>query len=99
VRSSYNNVIASTSTIRALQQAVVSADSALKATEAGFDVGTRTIVDVLNSTRNQFDARQRLASARYDFISAILALKQASGNLTEQDLIDINRGLIAETKS
>jgi outer membrane protein len=94
VRSSYNDVIASTSTIRALQQAVVSADSALKATEAGFDVGTRTIVDVLNSTRNQFDARQRLASARYDFISAILALKQASGNLTEQDLVDINLGLM-----
>jgi outer membrane protein len=94
VRSAYNDVIASTSTIRALQQAVVSADSALKATEAGFDVGTRTIVDVLNSTRNQFDARQRLASARYDFISAILDLKRASGNLTEQDLVDINRGLI-----
>ncbi|MBL4629866.1 MAG: TolC family outer membrane protein, partial [Paraglaciecola sp.] len=52
VRSAYNDVIAANSTIRALQQAVVSADSALKATEAGFDVGTRTIVDVLNSTRN-----------------------------------------------
>lgn len=99
VRSAYNDVIAATSTIRALQQAVVSADSALKATEAGFDVGTRTIVDVLNSTRNQFDARQRLASARYDFISAILDLKRASGNLTEQDLVDINRGLMPATVS
>jgi outer membrane protein len=94
VRSSYNDVIAANSTIRALQQAVVSADSALKATEAGFDVGTRTIVDVLNSTRNLFDARRNLASARYDFIRAILALKRASGNLTEQDLVDINRGLM-----
>ncbi len=99
VRSAYNDVIASTSTIRALQQAVVSADSALKATEAGFDVGTRTIVDVLNSTRNQFDARQKLASARYDFISAILDLKRASGNLTEQDLVDINRGLMPDKVS
>lgn len=98
VRSAYNDVIAATSTIRALQQAVVSADSALKATEAGFDVGTRTIVDVLDSTRNQFDARQRLASARYDFISAILDLKRASGNLTEQDLVDINRGLMMPAK-
>lgn len=97
VRSAYNDVIASTSTIRALQQAVVSADSALKATEAGFDVGTRTIVDVLNSTRNLFDARRNLASARYDFISAILQLKRASGDLTEQDLVDINRGLTAES--
>ncbi|MEP1552599.1 outer membrane channel protein TolC [Paraglaciecola sp.] len=97
VRSAYNDVIASTSTIRALEQAVVSADSALKATEAGFDVGTRTIVDVLNSTRNLFDARRNLASARYDFISAILQLKRAAGELKEQDLIDINRGLTAES--
>lgn len=94
VRSAYNDVIAANSTIRALQQAVVSADSALKATEAGFDVGTRTIVDVLNSTRNLFDAKRNLASARYDFISAILDLKRASGNLTEKDLLDINRGLM-----
>jgi len=99
VRGSYNDVIAATSTIRALEQAVVSADSALKATEAGFDVGTRTIVDVLNSTRNLFDARRNLASARYDFISAILALKRASGNLTVQDLVDFSRGLMVTKTS
>jgi outer membrane protein len=93
VRSSFNDVIAATSTIRALDQAVVSAQSALQATEAGFDVGTRTIVDVLNSTRNLFDARRNLASARYNFISAVMELKRAAGNLTEQDLVDINRGL------
>lgn len=93
VRSSYNDVVAATSTIRALEQAVVSAESALQATEAGFDVGTRTIVDVLNSTRNLFDARRNLAGARYDFIAAVVALKRSAGNLTEQDLVDINRGL------
>ncbi|WJG08938.1 outer membrane channel protein TolC [Aliiglaciecola sp. LCG003] len=93
VRSSYNDVIAATSTIRALEQAIVSAESALQATEAGFDVGTRTIVDVLNSTRNLFDAKRNLASARYDFITAVLGLKRAAGNLTEQDVVDINRGL------
>ncbi|MCV2883601.1 outer membrane channel protein TolC [Aestuariibacter sp. AA17] len=94
VRSSYNDVIASISTIRALQQAVVSAESALKATEAGFDVGTRTIVDVLNSTRNLFDARRNLAGARYDFIQSVVNLKRAAGTLQEQDVVDINRGLI-----
>lgn len=93
VRSSYNDVIAAISTIRALEQAVVSAESALKATEAGFDVGTRTIVDVLNSTRNLFDARRNLAGARYDFIQSVVNLKRAAGTLTEQDVIDINRGL------
>jgi outer membrane protein len=93
VRSSFNNVNAAISTIRALQQSVVSAESALQATEAGFDVGTRTIVDVLNSTRNLFDARRNLADARYNFITAIVSLKQASGTLTKKDLLDINKVL------
>ena len=93
VRSSFNDVKASISTIRALEQSVVSAESALQATEAGFDVGTRTIVDVLNSTRNLFDARRNLADARYNFIIAIVSLKQASGTLTQSDLMDINKVL------
>lgn len=93
VRSSFNNVKASISTIRALEQSVVSAQSALKATEAGFDVGTRTIVDVLDSTRNLFDARRNLSSARYDFIQSVITLKQAAGTLTGEDIAMINRGL------
>lgn len=93
VRSSYNDVIAAISTIRALNQAVISAQSALKATEAGFEVGTRTIVDVLNSTRNLYDARRNLAGARYDYIVSVIRLKRASGNLTENDIVQINRGL------
>jgi len=93
VRSSFNNVKASISTIRALEQSVVSADSALKATEAGFDVGTRTIVDVLDSTRNLFDARRNLSGARYDFIQSVVTLKQAAGTLTGEDVAMINRGL------
>jgi outer membrane protein len=93
VRSSFNDVNAAISTIRALEQSVVSAQSALQATEAGFDVGTRTIVDVLNSTRNLFDARRNLADARYSFITAIVSLKQASGTLTQKDLMDINKVL------
>ena len=64
-----------------------------KATEAGFDVGTRTIVDVLDSTRNLFDARRNLAGARYDFIQSVVTLKQAAGTLTGEDVAMINRGL------
>ncbi|WP_018982882.1 outer membrane channel protein TolC [Salinimonas chungwhensis] len=93
VRSSYNDIMAAISTIRALEQAVVSAQSALKATEAGFDVGTRTIVDVLDSTRNLFNARSNLAGARYDFIQAVVSLKQAAGTLTSEDVKMINKGL------
>ncbi len=95
VRSSFNDVKASISTIRALEQAVVSAESALKATEAGFDVGTRTIVDVLNSTRNLFNARANLSGARYDFIQAMVTLKQAAGNLKAEDIELLEQGMKA----
>ncbi len=93
VRSSFNGVNAQISSIRALEQAVVSAESALNATEAGFEVGTRTIVDVLQSTRNLFEARRNLSNARYNYIVTMLQLKQAAGNLSEQDLLAINQAL------
>ena len=93
VRSNYNDVKAAISRIKAFEQAVVSAESALKATEAGFDVGTRTIVDVLNSTRNVFDARRNLSGVRYGYIVSTLSLKLAAGSLSEQDVLDIDQGL------
>lgn len=99
VRSSYNDVVASISAIRALEQSVVSAESALKATEAGFDVGTRTIVDVLDSTRNLYNAKRNLAGARYDFITSVVNLKRSAGSLKEQDVVDINKGLMAVSGS
>lgn len=94
VRSNFFDVTASISRINALAQAVVSAESALKATEAGFEVGTRTIVDVLNSTRNLYDAKRNLARARYGYVLSVLNLKLAAGTLSEQDVIDINNGLV-----
>lgn len=97
-RNAYNNIIATISGIKAFEQSVISAESALKATEAGFDVGTRTIVDVLDSTRNLFNARRNLATTRYTYITNVLQLKLAAGTITEQDLVDINKGLIEEQK-
>ncbi len=96
VRSAYYDVVAAISTITAFEQAVISAESALKATQTGFEVGTRTIVDVLNSTRNLFNARRNLSSARYGYIRQYLALKQASGLISEQDLVAINASLVNE---
>ncbi|NTS77701.1 outer membrane channel protein TolC [Catenovulum sp. SM1970] len=93
VRNSFNTVKASISRITAFKQSVVSAESALKATEAGFEVGTRTIVDVLNSTRNLYDAKRNLSNARYGYIRSMLELKQAAGNLNEEDILLLNRGL------
>ncbi|MED5524742.1 outer membrane channel protein TolC [Gallaecimonas pentaromativorans] len=91
VRNTYNNVKASLSSVKAYEQSVISSQSALEATEAGFEVGTRTIVDVLNSNQNLYQAKQQLAQARYNFILNNLALKQYDGTLADSDLDMINR--------
>ncbi|QSX34308.1 outer membrane channel protein TolC [Shewanella avicenniae] len=96
VRSNFNDVTASMTSIKAYEQSVISAESALKATQAGFEVGTRTIVDVLNSTYNLYNAKRQLSDARYGYINSILALKQAAGTLTEADVVSINNGLTDE---
>lgn len=93
VRNAYYQVSASIASINAFQQSVISAESALKATEAGFEVGTRTIVDVLDSTRNLYNAKRNLSEARYGYIRQTLTLEQAAGQLQEQDLMAINNGL------
>ncbi|MCZ0741845.1 outer membrane channel protein TolC [Vibrio diabolicus] len=95
VRAQNNNINASIGALRAYEQAVISARSALEATEAGFDVGTRTIVDVLDATRRLYDANKNLSNARYDYILSVLQLRQAVGTLSEQDILDVDAGLKA----
>ncbi|QIF95386.1 outer membrane channel protein TolC [Proteus vulgaris] len=92
-RSSYNNISASISSIKAYQQVVVSAQSSLDATEAGYQVGTRTIVDVLNATTTLYDAKQKLSNARYDYLINQLNIEYARGTLNENDLIQLNNAL------
>jgi outer membrane protein len=94
VKSSYNNVNASIGAVRAYQQAVVSAESALKATEAGYEVGTRTIIDVLDANRKLYDAKTKLAISRYSYIVNVATLKLNSGSLGKKEIIDIDNGLV-----
>ena len=93
VRSSFNNVNASISSINAYKQAVVSAQSSLDAMEAGYSVGTRTIVDVLDATTTLYNAKQQLSSARYNYLINQLNIKNALGTLNEQDLLALNNTL------
>ncbi|HEX7026072.1 MAG TPA: TolC family outer membrane protein, partial [Gammaproteobacteria bacterium] len=67
-RNAYQNVIADISRVKALQQALISSEAAYRATEAGFEVGTRNAVEVLLSLRNTFSARRDYAQARYDYL-------------------------------
>ncbi|GKV89808.1 outer membrane channel protein TolC [Pectobacterium carotovorum] len=93
VRSSFNNISASISSINAYKQAEVSAQSSLDAMEAGYQVGTRTIVDVLNATTTLYNAKQQLSSARYDYLINQLNIKSAQGTLSETDLQALNASL------
>ncbi|MEM6639561.1 MAG: TolC family outer membrane protein [Pseudomonadota bacterium] len=92
-RDAFLGVEAEIARVNALAQAVTSSETALSATEAGFDVGTRTSVDVLNARRDLLRAQTNYRSARYDYLLNVVRLKQAAGTLTLADLKDINRWL------
>ena len=96
VRNAYRGVLASISRVKALEATEVSAKSALEATEAGFEVGTRTLVDVLNSQRELFRAERDLAISRYDYILNMLSLRQAAGTLGQTDVDKANAWLASE---
>jgi outer membrane protein len=90
VRNNYRGVITGISRVKALRQAIVSNETALEAAETGMEVGTRTIVDVLDAQRELLRARRDHARARYDYLLDTLRLKQAAGILGEPDLEAIN---------
>ncbi|WP_392340168.1 TolC family outer membrane protein [Moritella marina] len=93
IRTYYNNVTAGLSSIKAYEQTVKSSESALEATEAGFGVGTRTIIDVLNATKSLYQSKQSLSASRYNYIISMLQLKQAAGTLNAEDINLVNAGL------
>ncbi len=92
-RDAYLGVLSEISRVKALEQAVASSRTALEATQAGFDVGTRTIVDVLNSQRTLYVAITNYYQSRYVYIGNVLLLKQAAGSLQIQDLEQVDRWL------
>jgi outer membrane protein len=92
-RSSYLNVISNISSVVAFKQALLSTRTALEATQAGYEVGTRTAVDLLNSRREVFRAERDYARSRYTYIVETLRLKQAAGTLTEDSVVAINQWL------
>lgn len=76
--------------LEAQEQAVKSRESALKATEVGYEVGTRNIVEVLNAQRALFATKLQYRMAQYDLLIGQLELKQAAGSLREKDLVQLN---------
>lgn len=92
-RDAYLGVISEISRVNALRQALESNQTALKATEAGYEVGTRTAVDVLEARRNLTQAQTNYSRSRYDYILNVLRLRFASGTLDRTTLEEVNTWL------
>ncbi len=93
IRSLFRQVQTDTLNIKARKQAITSAQSALEATQTGYKVGTRNIVEVLNAQKNLFSAQRDYANARYDYIINLLSLKFYAGTLNEGDIQTLNSWL------
>lgn len=92
-RDAYLGVISGIARVQALRQALESSRTALQATEAGYEVGTRTSVDVLNSRRILVQAETDYAVSRYDYIISVIQLRLAAGNLSNSDVTEVNKWL------
>ena len=90
VRSQFSNVATLVANVTAQKQAVISATSALEATQVGYKVGTRNVVDLLQAEKNLYSAEKNLANAKYDYILANLRLALAAGTISPSDIVDIN---------
>jgi outer membrane protein len=92
-RQVYLTVINGIAQIAALEQALVSTQSALDSNKLGYEVGVRINIDVLNAQQQVFQTRRDLAVARYNTLTNHLRLKAAAGSLREEDLAEVNRAL------
>ncbi len=92
-RDAYLGVTSEISRVRALRQGLESSRTALRATEAGYEVGTRTQVDVLDARRALVQAQTNYARAKYDYILNVLRLEQAAGTLDRPALEEVNAWL------
>jgi len=90
-RDAYQTLVAGISEVEARRLALVSAQAAYDASQVGLEVGTRTVLDVLNNQQNLFQAQQAYALARYNYLQNRLLLEQAGGTLAIEDVQDINR--------
>lgn len=93
LRNAFRNVTTDLMRVQALKAAVTAAEKAVQATEAGFEVGTRTMADVLAEQKNFYQAKKNYSRSQYDYLINGIKLKQAAGSLSVQDVQVINQYL------
>lgn len=79
--------------VQARKQAIISSQSALEATQSGYEVGTRNLVEVLQAQRNLFQARRNYSEALYDYVIDTIELREVAGMLTPADVQEIDKWL------
>jgi outer membrane protein len=90
-RNIFRRVATDVVRVEARIKAIASAESALEATETGYEVGTRNVVDVLRAQENFFRSQYDYADSRYNYMLSLILLKQQSGVLNEEDLAELNQ--------
>jgi outer membrane protein len=93
-RDAYQGVISQIAQVSALRQAVQSNQISLQATEAGYEVGTKTAIDVLTARQNLVNAQTSYAQARYSYLNNLVNLRLAAGNLDGSTIKQINSWLV-----
>lgn len=89
-RTSFLNVLAGLSQVKAFEAAEKSSRLALESNLLGYEVGVRINIDVLNAQQQLFTTQRDLSKARYDTLLNSLRLKSAVGSLSEADIDEIN---------
>ncbi|MGB0781532.1 MAG: TolC family outer membrane protein [Marinomonas sp.] len=96
IRSLYLDLQTAVAQIEAQQQLIRSRTSALEATKAGYDVGTRNLVELLDAQSNLYDAQNTYEQYRYNFVLKKLNLLEVTGDLTEDKIKELDKWLVAK---
>ena len=92
-RSYHLIVVTAVAQVEARRQQIISSQSALEATQAGYEVGTRNLVDVLLAQQTLYQAQRAYTTALYDYITNMLRLKETAGILSPEDVDQLNQYL------
>lgn len=96
-RALHLSVETDVASVQARKQAIVSNQSALEATQSGYEVGTRNLVEVLLAQRNLYQARRDYSNALYDYVIDTIKLREVAGMLTPSDVQEIDKWLLDDS--
>ncbi|WP_421866126.1 TolC family outer membrane protein [Motiliproteus sp.] len=94
-RSLLRDLLTDVESVAARKQSIVSSETALEATSAGYSVGTRNIVDVLQAERTLYTSIRDYQAARYNYVRNLMSFKEALGTLSPEDITALDHWMVA----